>query len=84
MPYVPSTKRAEALERTRRKITDATKAEFLALGWDKATIRGIAARAGVSTGSFFSIFHTKEEAWRSVTGLPTPNEWALEVLKKGA
>ena len=83
MPYVPGTERAAARAETRRKMIRAAKAEFLEKGWDEATVRGIAARAGMSTGAFFSAFREdgKEQAWREATGLPTPSEWAKDILE---
>ena len=46
---------------TREKILNAASEEFDLQGFDGATVSDIRARAGVSNGSFFHAFSTKEE-----------------------
>ena len=59
-----------ARERTRRRIAEAARAEFLERGFDDAVIDGIAARAGVSRATFYTHFDSKidvlVEVWHSL------------------
>jgi AcrR family transcriptional regulator len=48
-------------EQTRTAITEAALALFRERGYDAATMRGIAQRAGVSTGNAYYYFSSKEE-----------------------
>jgi len=51
---------------TRARVTEAGLAEFEALGWDQASIRGIARRAGVSVGTFYRYFEDQESLLREL------------------
>ncbi len=48
-------------EDRREEILSAARRCFVELGYDKATLRGIAAEAGVSTGAIYTYFRTKAE-----------------------
>jgi AcrR family transcriptional regulator len=54
-------RRTLAKQRTREKIIDSAKALFAEKGYDGATVRDIAAAAGISTGAVFSSFSDKHE-----------------------
>jgi TetR/AcrR family transcriptional regulator, cholesterol catabolism regulator len=54
---------------TRERVIDAARAMFEQLGYEQATVRDIAARAGVAVGSVFTTFTAKSDvleeiAWR--------------------
>jgi AcrR family transcriptional regulator len=53
--------RALAKQRTREKVLDAARAMFIERGYERATIRDIAAAAGMSTGAVFASFSDKNE-----------------------
>jgi len=76
-----STKRGQMRAETQRKMMQAAKAEFLEHGWQGATVRGIASRAGMSTGAFFNVFEGKDQAWREATGFQTPDDWSKSILE---
>lgn len=46
--------------KTRRKILDAAKTEFLQKGFQTASLRNIVKNAGVTTGAFYGYFSNKE------------------------
>lgn len=50
----------------RAKLIAAAKAEFLRCGYQKASLRTIAQAAGVSTGSVYFFFGSKEELFHAV------------------
>jgi AcrR family transcriptional regulator len=52
-------RRAAAAERTRHAVVAGAKAEFESRGWAGATIRDVAARAGVSPKTVEALFGTK-------------------------
>jgi AcrR family transcriptional regulator len=59
------------------RLVDATVVEIAETGFDRMTVRLIAARAGVSTASAYSYFGSKEHLltevfWRRLTALPDP------------
>lgn len=60
---VPTQARAQ---RTRAALLEAARAEFGARGWEGATARSIAERAGVATGSFYQYFADKDAALREL------------------
>lgn len=66
---------------TREKVLSAARVVF-AGGYEQATIRGIAAAAGVSTGAIFASFTDKAALYREVFGHPpiTP-ETGLALLR---
>lgn len=57
-PITTSTKKAEA---TRARIVDVALDLFRRLGFEQTTMRGIAAEAGVSLGSAYYYFESKED-----------------------
>lgn len=66
----PLNRRQTAKRNTRSKVLEASKALFAEEGYEKATIRAIATRAGMSTGAFFASFESKAEAYEEITGHP--------------
>lgn len=66
--------RAEAKAKTRAAVLDAAKRLFTLDGYYATTLRGIAARAGYSTGAVFHQFSGKDELWRETMGCEPPTE----------
>jgi len=62
IPARPSQLRGE---QTRRQLLDAALVEFAAVGFDAASTRAIAARAGVKQGQLTYHFPTKDELWQA-------------------
>ena len=60
------TPRALAKERTREKLLASARALFTQRGYEKATIRDIAAAAGMSTGAVFASFSDKSDLFNEV------------------
>jgi AcrR family transcriptional regulator len=58
--------RALAKQRTREKIVAAAKLLFAERGYEGATIRDIAAAAGMSTGAVFANFSDKSDLFREI------------------
>lgn len=54
-------RRAEKKQQTRLKVLKAAREMFAAQGYERATLRGIAQLAGVSVGSVFTTFESKED-----------------------
>lgn len=50
----------------RRRILEAAKAEFLEYGYEKASLRKICAKAGVTTGALYFFFHNKQDVFEQV------------------
>jgi AcrR family transcriptional regulator len=65
-PAQPMTRRALAKQRTRRNLLDAAKLLFNERGYEAATIRDIAAAAGLSTGAVFASFSDKADLFGAV------------------
>lgn len=59
-------------QRTRRQILEAARAEFAEVGYDRATIRGIAARAGIDKSSVVKYFGTKQNLFREAATWSIP------------
>jgi AcrR family transcriptional regulator len=81
------TSRAEQRRRTEARILDAATQAFFSAGYDRTTIRAVAAAAGVDAGLVMHYFGTKQELYRRVieaapvpelTG--TPAEAAEQIL----
>lgn len=86
----PGSVRAQQKQRTRAALLAAAQAEFAARGFDAATIRDIAHRAGVATGTVFVHFPDKqallaevlhealqtalEDAWRTLPEAPLTDQ----------
>src|SRR5689334_24842175 len=62
----PSGPRSRKGERTRARILDAAKSVFEDAGFLDARISDIAERAGLSHGSFYHYFDSKEQIFREV------------------
>lgn len=61
-------RRQAAKVATRAKVLAAAEALFEAVGHERATIRDIAAKAGMSTGAVFANFKDKADLYRTVFG----------------
>ncbi|HEX8234194.1 MAG TPA: TetR/AcrR family transcriptional regulator [Caulobacteraceae bacterium] len=59
-------RRAESKARTRQKVLDAAKRLFMARGYEGATMRDMAAEAGLSTGALFANFTDKADLFNEV------------------
>lgn len=59
-------RRQLAKAQTRAKVLDAGKSLFEEVGYERATIRAVARRAGFSTGAVFANFADKTELYRAV------------------
>jgi AcrR family transcriptional regulator len=62
----PITRRALAKQRTRQKVLEAAKQLFTERGYEAATVRDIAAAAGMSTGAVFASFTDKADLFNEV------------------
>ncbi len=60
----------------RRLLIEAAKQEFLEKGYNKASLRNICAKAGVTTGALYFFFNNKEDLFDSIINPP------LEELKR--
>jgi AcrR family transcriptional regulator len=76
--------RAEQAQATRRRILDAARAQFLALGWTATTVKVIADAAAVAPATVYAVFGTKRAVLCALideaiaSALPDPNppdEW---------
>lgn len=56
----------EAAKQTRRKILDSATAVFLECGYEGASMRQIAARAGITAGAIYKHFSGKEEMFQAI------------------
>lgn len=68
---------------TRARIIAAATAEFGDLGYEQATTRGIAARAGVDPAMLHHYFGTKADLFTTVVGLPLRPDVDLPSLLDG-
>ena len=59
-------------QRTRRRILDAARGVFAQVGYERATIRGIAAAAGVDKSSVIQYFGTKQALFREAVHWDIP------------
>ncbi|WP_409516059.1 MULTISPECIES: TetR/AcrR family transcriptional regulator [unclassified Brevundimonas] len=59
-------RRQLAKAQTRAKVLDAGKSLFEEVGYERATIRAVARRIGMSTGAVFASFTDKAELYRAV------------------
>ena len=62
----PAKARSRKGEQTRARLLEAAKAEFEQTGFLEARISDIAERAGLSHGSFYHYFESKEQIFREV------------------
>src|SRR5512147_2966019 len=65
-PLKPPTRRAIAKQQTRAKVLAAARRLFSEEGYEGATIRDIAAAAGMSTGAVFANFTDKSDLFREI------------------
>lgn len=77
---LPLSRRTENKLRTSKTLRDAAFELFLANGYDTTTADQIAAKAGVSTRTFFRYFDAKEEVL--FRGQRSWSETAAELIKK--
>jgi AcrR family transcriptional regulator len=75
-------RRAENKARTRQKVLEAAKQLFMQRGYEGATMRDIAAEAGLSTGALFANFADKADLFNEVilTDFEHQNEKITEAL----
>ncbi|MGA0602684.1 TetR/AcrR family transcriptional regulator [Caulobacter sp. KR2-114] len=76
------TQRALAKQRTREKILASAKSLFTEKGYEGATIRDIAAAAGMSTGAVFASFTDKSDLFNEIIGADRDN--LFEVMRNEA
>lgn len=57
-------------KKTRQKLIDSAKKEFLAKGYAKASLRSICADAGVTTGALYFFFENKEDLFSAIVDPP--------------
>jgi len=74
LPQQNRRQKAKAL--TRQKVLDAAERLFSTAGYKAATIRDIAAHAGMSTGAVFNSFEDKDALYPAIHGHPalTPEQ----------
>jgi AcrR family transcriptional regulator len=68
---------------TREAIADAARRQFAELGYDRATLRGIAAEAGVDAALVVRFYGSKDALFRDVMALPPGVAEALTGLANG-
>lgn len=66
----PDTRRARAHAATITNIRTAADVVFRTLGYERATMRDIARKAGMSTGAIFSNWKDKAALYRDIYGHP--------------
>ena len=59
-------------ERTRRRIVEAARGVFAVVGYERATIRGIATAAGVDKSSIIQYFGSKQNLFREAVHWDIP------------
>lgn len=68
---------------TRQAIATAARRQFAELGYDRATIRGIARAAGVDPALVIRFHGSKDELFRAVMDLPPAVSESIERLAEG-
>src|SRR4029450_11321029 len=68
---------------TREAITEAGRRQFAELGYDRATLRGIAGEAGVDAALVVRFYGSKEALLREVMGVPPGVAEAMAGLANG-
>ncbi len=68
---------------TREAIADAARRQFAELGYDRATLRGIAGEAGVDAALVVRFYGSKDALFREVMALPPAVAEALAGLADG-
>jgi AcrR family transcriptional regulator len=81
---MPRTGRRPGAGGTREKILVAARSHFAEAGFDSATIRGIAAAAGVDPALVLHYFGSKEGVFRAAVNVPVdPTQFLPQVLEPG-
>ena len=73
----PLNKRQIAKAKTQERIKAAAAALFDEVGYEAATIRAIAKKAGMSTGAVFANWDDKASLWVELMKCPPPRDGAL-------
>ncbi|MGA0606380.1 TetR/AcrR family transcriptional regulator [Phenylobacterium sp. VNQ135] len=81
-PVRAPTRRALAKQQTRTKVLAAARKLFSEEGYEGATIRDIAAAAGMSTGAVFANFTDKSDLFREIMAADT--EALVEQMREAA
>src|SRR5687768_16532246 len=81
-PTRAPTRRALAKQQTRLKVLAAARRLFSESGYEGATIRDIAAEAGMSTGAVFANFTDKSDLFREI--MVADMEALIEAMRDGA
>jgi AcrR family transcriptional regulator len=68
---------------TRDAIAEAARRQFAELGYDRATLRGIAGEAGVDAALVVQFYGAKDALFREVMGLPPTVAEAMAALAEG-
>ena len=68
---------------SREALLDAAVAEFASKGYERATVAGIAARAGVTTGAVYGHFRSKLELLLEAVGLDTVEAFTRQSFEIG-
>ena len=76
------TRRALAKQQTRTKVLAAARRLFSEAGYEGATIRDIAAEAGMSTGAVFANFTDKSDLFREI--MAADMDALVEAMRDGA
>ena len=76
--------RVMSKERTRAALVAAARKLFGKHGYARTGIRDIAKLAGYSTGAVFAMWSGKDDLWREVMGMATPDEFFDGVMKAGS
>ena len=72
---------ATARSSSRAALLDAALEEFSERGYEAATVAGIAARAGVTTGALYAHFESKLHLLVETIGLASPEEYAAALME---
>jgi AcrR family transcriptional regulator len=70
-------------EQSRQRVLDAALARFTELGYDRATVRAIAADAGVDPGMVHYFFGSKQNLFAAVMRLPGDLHAGMDALLAG-
>lgn len=81
-PVRAPTRRALAKQQTRQKVLAAARRLFAEQGYEGATIRDIAAAAGMSTGAVFANFTDKSDLFREI--MTADCEALLDAMREAA
>ncbi|MGO9506361.1 MAG: TetR family transcriptional regulator [Mycobacterium sp.] len=79
-PNASRTGRRVGPSTTRGEIVDAARAMFAELGYERTTLRGVAARAGVNQALIYHFFHTKDDLLTATLDLPIEPAFITDAL----